>query len=258
MKRLEIGNCELFLADCRDILPTLAAVNHTIMDSPYEDEYQNTGGRIERTDGIETSETFAQELGFQGISEIRPFIIEHVKRITHGWMVAFCIAEGVRAWRDEMQAAEIKYDTTLAWIKPDARPRFNGQGAARGFECMVTGWCGGSFKKWNGGGKRGIYTHMVNSPGRTHKKDGGHPTEKPLALMQDLIADFTQPDDLILDPFMGSGTTGVAAVKLGRRFIGIEMQQKHFDLACKRIQDAYNQPDMFIAPIIKAKQESMF
>jgi DNA modification methylase len=61
----------------------------------------------------------------------------------------------------------------------------------------------------------------------------------------------------ILDPFMGSGTTGVACVKLGRKFIGIELEPKYFDIACRRIEEAYRQPDMFVVPVKKPKQEVM-
>jgi DNA modification methylase len=65
------------------------------------------------------------------------------------------------------------------------------------------------------------------------------------------------PVGIILDPFMGSGTTGVAAVKLGRKFIGIEIEPKYFDIACRRISEALKQPDMFIEPHKPAKQEAM-
>ena len=61
----------------------------------------------------------------------------------------------------------------------------------------------------------------------------------------------------ILDPFMGSGTTGVACAKLGRKFIGIEIEPKYFDIACKSIEDAYKQADLFIEPPAKPKQEGM-
>ena len=61
----------------------------------------------------------------------------------------------------------------------------------------------------------------------------------------------------ILDPYMGSGTTGVAAVKLGRKFIGIEIEPAYFDIACRRISEALKQPDLFIAPPVKAKQETL-
>lgn len=70
----------------------------------------------------------------------------------------------------------------------------------------------------------------------------GHPTQKPIALMQWLIK---KTEGSILDPFMGSGTTGVACANLGRRFVGIEIEPKYFDIACRRIADAYKQPRLF-------------
>lgn len=72
-----------------------------------------------------------------------------------------------------------------------------------------------------------------------------HPTQKPIALMKWCIG-FLPENDTILDPFMGSGTTGVAAVQMGRDFIGIEREQKYFDIACKRIDEAQRQGDLFI------------
>jgi DNA modification methylase len=73
----------------------------------------------------------------------------------------------------------------------------------------------------------------------------GHPTEKPLPLMEWCLG-FLPNARTILDPFMGSGTTGVACVKQGRKFIGIELDPNYFEIACERIRDAYRQPDMFI------------
>jgi DNA modification methylase len=64
--------------------------------------------------------------------------------------------------------------------------------------------------------------------------------------MAEIIADFTKPEQTILDPFMGSGTTGVAAVQLGRNFIGCEIEPAYFDIACKRIEDAQRQGDFFV------------
>jgi len=72
-----------------------------------------------------------------------------------------------------------------------------------------------------------------------------HPTQKPIALMKWCI-DMLQKSQTILDPFMGSGTTGVAAVQMGRKFIGIEREEKYFQIACKRIEDAQRQSDLFI------------
>jgi len=75
--------------------------------------------------------------------------------------------------------------------------------------------------------------------------------------MSELIELFSKQNNTILDPFMGSGTTGVACAKLGRRFIGIEIEPKYFDIACKRIEDAYKQPDLFIERPAAPVQEAM-
>ena len=83
-----------------------------------------------------------------------------------------------------------------------------------------------------------------------------HPTQKPVELMLWCL-EFFQHSNTILDPFMGSGTTGVACARLGRRFIGIEIEPKYFDIACKRIEQAYRQPDLFIERPAKPVQEAM-
>lgn len=84
-----------------------------------------------------------------------------------------------------------------------------------------------------------------------------HPTQKPVGLMKWCVG-FLPPDcNTILDPFMGSGTTGVASVKLGRKFTGIEIEPKYFDIACRRISEALKQPDFFVERPAPVKQESM-
>lgn len=240
----------IYLGDCREILPQLVDIKHIISDPPYEDELHAGAKeqRIIRSDG----RTMHGDLGFEGINATRDEIADLLVKTSAGWLILFTLAEGVRAWRDPMQAAGAKWDTTLAWVKPDASPRFNGQGAARGFECAVTAWCGTGYRKWNGGGKRGIYTHCVN-----FQRQGEHPTEKPLPLMCDLVSDYTQPGELICDPFLGSGSTGVAAVRYGRRFSGIEKNPKWFDLACRRVSDELSRPDLFVPHHQPAKQEAM-
>jgi site-specific DNA-methyltransferase (adenine-specific) len=75
-----------------------------------------------------------------------------------------------------------------------------------------------------------------------------HPTQKPLALMRDLVRDFTQPGDVVLDPFMGSATTGVACLEEGRRFLGIEHDPRTFQIACDRMATAAQQGQLFPVP----------
>ena len=85
-----------------------------------------------------------------------------------------------------------------------------------------------------------------------------HPTQKPVPIMKWCIEQLPDGCNTILDPFMGSGTTGVACAKMGRKFIGIEREPKYFDIACKRIEDAYKQPDFFVEPPApKLIQDSM-
>lgn len=230
------GAATLYLGDCREVLSALGSVDHIIGDPPYEDELHGAIGRIRRNDGRE----MIQDLGFAGVNGIRAEIAKLCVGASEGWLILFTLAEGVRAWRDDIQAAAGKWDTCLAWIKPDSAPRFNGQGAARGFECAVTAWCGAGYRSWNGGGKRGVYT--VNCNG---ERPGGHPTEKPVRLMKALVSDFTKPKQSICDPFMGSGSTGVAAVQMGRQFVGIEQDEKWFNVACRRIEDAQRQGQLF-------------
>ena len=86
--------------------------------------------------------------------------------------------------------------------------------------------------------------------------DKQHPTQKPVAMMEWCLG-FLPDAQTILDPFMGSGTTGVACAKMGRKFIGIELDPGYFDIACKRIEDAYAQPDFFVEPPAKAVQEPL-
>ena len=84
-----------------------------------------------------------------------------------------------------------------------------------------------------------------------------HPTQKPVALMKWCVEQCKNNPQTILDPFMGSGTTGVAAVQMGRKFIGIEREPKYFEIACRRIEDAQKQVDMFAMPeVVQAVQES--
>jgi DNA modification methylase len=91
--------------------------------------------------------------------------------------------------------------------------------------------------------------------GRAVRDGKEHPTQKPVEVMEWCLG-FLPDARTILDPFMGSGTTGVACAKLGRSFIGIEIDPGYFDIACRRIEDAYKQPDLFVAREPQAKQEA--
>lgn len=97
--------------------------------------------------------------------------------------------------------------------------------------------------KWNGGGRRGVFVHNCNSQLRKPGED--HQTPKPIGLMVELMTLFTDRGETVLDAFAGSGTTGVAAIRLGRRFIGIEKNPKHFELCCERLRAEENESTLY-------------
>lgn len=101
------------------------------------------------------------------------------------------------------------------------------------------------------------YGNVLDCP-RTGRAEQEHPTEKPIGLMRALVEVTTPHGGLVLDPFMGSGTTGIASITLGRKFVGVEVLPGNFDIACRRIEAAYKQPDLFIPqPTKKAEQISL-
>ena len=97
---------------------------------------------------------------------------------------------------------------------------------------------------------RNIYSEMP-------PRDRQHPNEKPLNMVRHFIEIHSLPGQTILDPFMGSGTTLAACAKMGRKGIGIELDPGYFDIACKRVEEAYRQPDLFVEPPKPAVQEAM-
>lgn len=113
----------------------------------------------------------------------------------------------------------------LTWVKPDAAPTF----ASTEFA-------------WTNREKPA--RHFIYSIGATNGERVGHPTQKPVALMEWCISLLPEPQT-IADCFMGSGTTGVACANLGRKFIGIEIEKKYFDIACERIENAQRQQRLF-------------
>lgn len=251
-KRKEvIGDCTLYLGDCLEVMPTLEPVGHAVFDPPYEASLHAAKSHLSNLRKDNGPEL--KEINFEAVDAIRPAVVSEASKICTGWFIAFCTVEGVWEWAEEINASPMKYKRACIWIKPDSTPQLNGQGPAQGAECFVTAWCGKGHAKWNAGGKRGVYKHIVN-PSDRH---GGHPTEKPWRLFDELLRDFTGPGDTVLDPFMGSGTTLVACAKLGRKGIGIELDPDYFDIACKRVEEAYRQPDLFVAPPAPARQEAM-
>jgi site-specific DNA-methyltransferase (adenine-specific) len=158
------------------------------------------------------------------------------------WSLFFCDVEGIPLWRSAVRAVGLDYVRTCIWDKIDSSPQFTGDRPASAAEAIVCAHRPGK-KRWNGGGRRNVFSYRVNG----ERGSKPHPTTKPLPLMAELVMLFSDFGETLVDPFMGSGTTGVAAIQLGRKFIGIEIERKYFDIACERITNAQRQATLFDA-----------
>lgn len=223
-----IGDARLILGDCREILPTLGKVDAVVTDPPYGMSWD---GRVSR--GSNSNGSKGGKAKHYGVT-----IVEDDKPFDPSPFVQF---PNVVMFGANHFGARLPVGTTLVWIKRlDA-----------GFGSFLSD----GEVAWEKGG-HGVYAFRDTSlMSETHER--AHPTQKPVELMRWCIERQGPGAQTILDPFMGSGTTGVAAIKLGRKFIGIEIEPKYFDIACKRIEEAWKQPRLFEEPKPKAEQLSL-
>lgn len=256
LRKEVIGSCELYLGDCLQVLPDIEQVDHCVTDPPYEAEAHTLQRRLlGKVTGKGKREIITDKaLSFAPVTEaLRNGLARYCAEHVNGWALAFCQAEAIVAWRESFEAAGAKYKRACVWVKPDGMPQYSGDRPGMGYESIVAAWCGIGKSKWNGGGRHGVFT--------CNKGEGAgpnlHETQKPIALMRALVNLFSNPGETIIDPFMGSGTTGVACAKLERRFIGIEIDPKNFNNACSRIDDAYRQGDIFQAMPKPMRQQQL-
>lgn len=229
--------------DSRKVLPYLPerGVNHVITDPPYSrDLYARTRtnkGRGVRPSGTPyakselTPSTSALQLKSLRIGAVEDVlsVAPELLRVVSRWLVVFHDCETTE-WRTLFGDT---YKRTGAWVKTDPMPQISGDRPGQGFEPCTIAHAPGRMR-WNGGGKAAVWRH-----GTAKGKDRpNHPCPKPLSLMRELIEQFTDPDDVVLDPFCGSGSTGVACVQLGRRFIGVELDRTFASVARRRIKAA--------------------
>ena len=275
MEPVQIGDATLYLGDCLEILPTLGKVDAVVTSPPYDDlrKYGDghppldwkqcvdplasvllDGGVLiwnvadSVRDGSETGTSFRQALAFMDaglrLHDTMLYLRTNVNfpdavRYENGFEYMFVFSSGCPKTFNPIKDRPNKY-AGLAMHGTD-RQRDGSLKPISGLGKLV-----------NRNGKRFNWWFLTNN-----QPDNGHPAPMPYAMAADQITSWTHEGDTILDPFMGSGTTGVACAKMGRKFIGIELEPKYFDIACKRIEDAYAQPDMFIAPPAKAVQETL-
>lgn len=224
--KIEIGNATLYLGDCMDILPTLDKVDAVITDPPY--------GINENSKKVASRGKLAapKDYGDFDWDKAPPpdELIELIR--TKGQYQAF------------FGGNYFTLPPTSCWLVWD---KLNGNNDFADCELAWTNWPKAVRRlqwRWNG---------MI----RQGNEERYHPTQKPLEVMKWVI-ELCPKSETILDPFMGSGTTGVAAIQLGRKFIGIEREPKYFDIACQRIEQAVAQGQLFEPEPMKQTQEAMF
>jgi DNA modification methylase len=229
----------LYNGDCREVLPTLTAVDAVITDPPYSAHTHSSvrsskmrandrGGRY----GADTRRVV--DLGFEHLGdELRETCAAEFARLSSRWVLVFSDVESDHLWRTSLTACGLDYVRTGAWVKVGSTPQFSGDRPATAFEAITIAHPTGR-KRWNGGGKHAIWqVPIVLDRGRNGARL--HPTQKPLPLMRELVALFTDPGEVVLDAFAGSGTTLVAARLEGRRAIGVERDEAHCEVIAERL-----------------------
>ena len=250
-KRKEvIGDATLYLADCMDVMPYLEGVDAVICDPPYG------------TTACKWDEVIPFDKMWAGIKactkDTTPIVMTASQPFTSALVMSnpkmfkYCWVWNKKRPSNPMlakkQALKVHEDVTIFYkklgvynpqgvFKTDGKPRggVNPSKTKLGFGKAIKK----SYKQTKSG-----YPKSIIEFGSDNTKNV-HPTQKPVALMEYLIKTYTNQGDTVLDFTMGSGTTGVAAIRSGRKFIGIELDEEYFDIACERIRQEYNQMKLF-------------
>lgn len=219
MSRIEIiGDATLYLGDCMDILPTLGKVDAVVTDPPYgiADKWRN---EIKLKNGKSRLWVGKNEWDNRPAEREIQYILDNFRDVIFWGANYYTIppSDGFLVW-DKMQKS-LGADCEIAF--------FNNAKTTKIFRLSRAEAFG--------------FNHQFESA-KTELKE--HPTQKPLSLMKWCLG-FIPDAETILDPFMGSGTTGVAALDLGRKFIGVEKDEHYFNIACRRIDDSLKQGKLF-------------
>lgn len=227
-----IGDATLYLGDCLEILPTLdKSIDAVVTDPPYGIGYVHSGGGSVGKTRLGGKVRDMHKVRFAN----SPIIGDDARFDPTPWLVF----DNVILWGANHYCRSIpETGTFLTWDKS------LGKGPADSFSDSEIAWCSKRVK-------RTMFRHLwkgllamkgaedCNGPNDFRKH---HPSMKPLALMEWCINHFALPArSLILDPYMGSGSTGVAAARAGHRFVGIEIDPSYFEIACRRIEKAQKQ-----------------
>ena len=229
--RSPCGGATLYRGDCRDVLPGLAAesIDAVITDPPYGVSFQHHCCRVKMGNGggVSWRPKWPEILGDQNLDWSEPVWRELLRVMKcdsyaisfFGWPKA---EQLLAVWR----RLRLKMVSRVVWVKD----RWMGLGMhTRGQheQCMV-------MTK----GRPRPQSRSFRDVRIWRTEHGLHASQKPVGLMADLVGQFSAPGDLVLDPFMGSASAGVAALRQGRRFVGIELDRDYFATAKRRVQEA--------------------
>lgn len=226
IQSVTIGPCTLYLGDCLKIAPTLQGVDAVVSDPPYGMKWNTDTTRFS---GGKQVVSRGKDWGAPIVQDSQPF--DPVPWIQYPRTVLF---------GSNHFAERLNVGTTLVWVKRN--------------DSAFQSFLSDAEVAWMKGG-HGVYCFR-DVPNINDR--GCHPTQKPVALMAWVIDMAKVPTgSLVLDPFMGSGTTGIACIRTGRRFIGIEIDPKHFKTACDRIQREVDQYQLPLAPAPQPTQADL-
>ena len=247
MRKEVIGDATLYLGDAFEILPTVGRVDLVCVDPPYSarSHSRHDEGAHEAKDGANRS-----ILGYAHLSQHdMEKLADAYVALTESWVVWMTDSYLAVPIRSALEARGLCAFAPLPFNKAGRSVRLAGDGPSSWTDWIVVGRTKAA-RKW--GTLPGGY---IAGPGWNDKaRMGGKPT----ALMEALVSDYSRPGDLVLDSHMGAGTTGVACMRTGRKFIGCEIDPEAFDLSCRRIEQAYKQRPLFDAePVRKPEQIGM-
>lgn len=238
MSRVErIGDATLYLGDCMEILPTLETVDSVIADPPYSARTHA---------GHDAAGAGRKELGYSFLSgeAVRDLCVLYAQK-SSGWIV--WMTDHTLAPHIERTLALVQryVFAPLPYFHPGRSVRLTGDGPSSWTDWIVVARTAAQHK-W--GTLPGGY---VAGPGWDDKaRMGGKPT----ALMDALVRDYSRRGQTVLDSHMGAGTTGVACMRSGRKFVGIEVDPEAFELSCRRVEQAWRDRPLFIEDQPKPEQ----
>lgn len=227
-----IGDCTLYLGDCREVLPTLGPVDAVVTDPPY-------GIGFPYNSYQDTPEALIDLIGC-----FMPAALNIARRV-----VVTPGTSNIALYPRPLWTAAWTWETTAT---------YGALGYSQWQPILFYGEDVKGFGSVNGVVKSDRIHFTGGSAKIDHADGDGHTCPKPLTFIHRVLSRFTLEGETVVDPFLGSGTTGVACALSDRRFVGIEIDPRYFDIACRRIEEAYRQPRLFAEPAPKPVQSSMF